>query len=353
MEKLLQTTENKAETADYARGLFVCEKPGHEFASVGSSGVLVSLIATQGFAMLFLIPVVGFFVLRNNLRASTLIAGMGAVVLGLPILIGGLWLLRRVSSSQSEYKGGGYLKNETDSRFRVRAVIPKRRQSARVMRWAEAAVHGEVRDESERVIGADELEYVRGGFDPIIVRPWFGYKRGKRFWWTAVIMGLVSAGSLLQMLSLLMGGWGGVLKASGFMGYALTGAGMVGGLVCAELIWPVYMRLVPGRLDLFRYGFLGSGEAEVETHDLKAQGVCVDFGTYTLALEPVRAVGEPLPELVQSKRWPHGQALPADYQPRYVCLALVPGRREIAQRVIQAARTDEATPVVNERELVE
>lgn len=345
----MQTTENKAETPDYARGLFVCEKPGHEFASVGSSGVLVSLVATQGFAMLFMVPVVVYFVMRNLLGTSTLLAGIVAGVLGSLIMSFGMLVLLRVSAAG--YKQGTYLKNETDSRYRVRAVIPRKRQTARILRWAEVAVHGEVLDGSDKVVEASELEYVRGGFDPIVVRPWFGLKRDKRFWWTVAVLGLLSAAGLLQLLSLVMGGWSGLLKSSGMMGYALTGAGMVGGLVGAELIWPVYLRLVPGRLDIFRYGFLGSGDADVETHDLRAQGVCVDFGTYTVSMEPARPVGEPLPKLVQARRWPHGQVLPEDYQPRYVCIALVPGRREIAQRVIQAARTDEATPRVSETEL--
>ena len=135
------------------------------------------------------------------------------------------------------------------------------------------------------------------------------------------------------------------------MGYALTGAGIVGGLMCAEFVWPVYLRLVPGRIDIFRYGFLGSGEPEVETHDLKKQGVCMDFGSYTMVLEPEREVGEPLPALVKAKKWPHGQVLPDDYQPRYVSVALVVGRREIAERVIQAARTAEETPPVSETSL--
>ncbi len=328
----------------------MCAKPGHEFASVGSSGVLVSLIATQGFAMLFLIPVVGFFALRNLAGASALVAGIGAGVLGLPILVGGIWLLRRVSAAG--YKQGSYLTDETDSRFRVRAVIPKRRQTTRLMRWAELAVRGEAREESGTLVDAASLGSVRGGFDPIIVRPWFGCMRGRGYWATAVVMGFASAGLLLGLLSLLLGGWGGVFRATGFMGYALTGAGMVGGLVSAELIWPVYLRIVPGRLDIFRYGFLGSGKPEVETHDLKAQGVCMDFGTYTMALEPERPIGERLPKLERGKRWPYGQVLPSDFQPRYLCLAMVVGRLEIAQRVIQAARTDEATPLVSETELM-
>lgn len=335
------------EQPDFDRGLFVSDKVGHEFAAVGSSGVLVSLVMTHGFAMLFLIPVAAYFTLRNLAGASAWIAWLGSGLLGAAVMLVGFMLLRGLN--QSNYKGGGFFRSESDSRYRVRAVIPPKRRSARVMRWVEACVHAEVLEVEP--VRADELEMVRGGFDPIVVRPWFGIKRGRAFWWTAVVCGLVCAAGLLQMMSMLMGGWGALVKNTGFMSYAVTGAGMVSGLVCAELIWPVYLRLVPGRLDLFRYGFLGSGEPEVETHDLRTQGVCMDFGSYTLAMEPQRPVGEPLPALVKGKRWPYGQTLPDGYMPRYVCVAMVVGRRELAQRVIQAARTDEATPVVSEREL--
>lgn len=43
--------------------------------------------------------------------------------------------------------------------------------------------------------------------------------------------------------------------------------------------------------------------------------------------------------------------MPEAYRPKYVSLALVIGRREIAVRVIQAARTSEPTPPVSETEL--
>ncbi len=336
-----------AETVDFDRGLFVCEKPGAEFASAGSSAGIVPFVMTQGFATLFLIPVVAFFMLRNVAGVSAWGAGLFAGILGAVVIGAGIVVL--VGANRSAYKGGTFVKNQTDSRFRVRAVIPKKRQTTRVMRWAEAAIRAEVREHEP--VSRNDLESVLGGFDPIIVRPWFGVQRGRKFWWTAVVCGFVCAGLLLGGLTLIMGGWSGVMQNSGFLGYAMTGAGMVSGVVCAELIWPVYLRLVPGRLDLFSYGFLGSGTPEVETHDLKGEGVCVDFGSYTMAMEPARPVGEPLPGLVQSKRWPHGQTLPEGHLPRYMCVALVVGRRELAQRVIQAARTDEATPAVSETEL--
>lgn len=340
-------SETTPESHDFARGLFVCEKPGAEFASAGSAAGIVPFVMTQGFATLFLIPVIVFFSLRNVAGVSMLAAGLFAGFVGALVIGGGIVVL--VRANQSAYKGGAFVKNQTDSRFRVRAVIPKKRQTTRLMRWAETAIHAEVREHEP--VSRDDLESVLGGFDPIIVRPWFGVQRDKKFWWTAVLCGFACAALMLGGLTLIMGGWSGVVQNSGFLGYAMTGAGMVSGVVCAELIWPVYVRLVPGRLDLFSYGFLGSGEALVETHDLKRQGVCVDFGSYTIALEPERPIGEPLPAMVRAKKWPHGQTMPEDYRPKYVSMALVLGRREIAERVIQAARTGEPTPPVNETEL--
>ena len=138
-----------------------------------------------------------------------------------------------------------------------------------------------------------------------------------------------------------------------FLGYPAMGLIMVGGIVAAELMWPVYVRLVPGQLDVFRYGFLGSGKPVVESFDLRKVGVCVDFGGYVIGIEPERAVGEPMPELVQKKRWPNGQAFPEGYQPMYFIVGLLRSRREFAQRLVQAARTDGPTPPVSMERLGE
>ena len=92
-------------------------------------------------------------------------------------------------------------------------------------------------------------------------------------------------------------------------------------------------------------------DAVVEAHDLKREGVCMDFGTYMVALEPEREIGTPLPELTTAGKWPHNRMLPDKYRPKYLSVALVPGRREFAQRVIQAARTEEETPPVGETSL--
>jgi hypothetical protein len=112
----------------------------------------------------------------------------------------------------------------------------------------------------------------------------------------------------------------------------------------AEFLWPVYLRLAPGRLDLFRYGALGRGDPRVTSYDLRRVGVCVNFAQCTIAIEPPREPGVPAPALVLAKKWPHFQQHPPGSVPDYLCVALCPGRTEFCQRLIQAARTDEPTP---------
>jgi len=71
-----KNTEKTDENHDFERGLFVCEKPGHEFVGAGAAGTTIGLIGTQVFAMMFLVPVLGFFVLRNLFGVSGLAAGI-------------------------------------------------------------------------------------------------------------------------------------------------------------------------------------------------------------------------------------------------------------------------------------
>lgn len=344
-----QNPANKEENADFARGLFVCERIGIEFASAGSSGIMIPLIATQAFATMFFVPILGFFVLRNVFGVVPWVAGVLAGALSIVIVAIGLRLLMRVNMGQS--KRGAILKNESDSRYRVRAIVPKKRQHSKLVDWASLASGG--RSEGSGDWSEDDLKMVRGGFEPVIVRPWFGIKRSRAYWWTFALMSVVVGLSAVYMLTFVFGGWKGLMQSFGLMGYALTGLAMVGGLACSELIWPVYVRLVPGQLDIFRYGFLGSGEAKVERFDLRKAGVCANFGGYVIAIEPEREVGTALPSLVASKRWPHAMVFPDSYQPMYFSVGAVPTRREFTQRLIQAARTDEPTPPVSMERLGE
>lgn len=328
---------------DYARGLYVCSKPGIEFVGAGSAGLAIGLLGTQAFASLFIVPVLGFFILRNWFGTATWLAGVIAGIITVIVVLAGIFLLLRINKANR--KQGSFFANESDSRYRVRAVIPEKRHDTRLGRWVQLATEGAVGD--DEAVREDELTMIRGGFEPIIVRPWFGVKRHAHYWWAVVLLSIAFGAIILYALTFLLGGWGGLLHSVGFMGYALTGLMSLGGALIAETLWPVYIRLVPGQLDIFRFGFLGSGDPKVERFDLHKVGVCVDFGGYLVALEPERPAGEALPNLVQSKRWPNGQTFPEGFKPTYFAVSLLPSRRLFAQRLIQAARTDEPTPPVS------
>jgi predicted phage tail protein len=344
-----ENAQQTDEKPDFGRGLYVCEKPGHEFVGSGSAGMASGLLGTQVFAMMFLVPVLGFYVLRNLLGVSSVVAGIIAGLVSVAVVLVGLVFLMKLN--RVNRKQGTYLKNESDSRYRVRVVIPKKKQESVILKWAQLAVEGGVGDEEK--VSEDELEMIRGGFEPMIVKPWFGINRDRKYWWTFVVMSIVVGASFLYGLTFLFGSWRDLMQSLGFLGYATMGLSMVGGVVSAEFIWPIYIRLVPGQLDIFRFGILGSGTPSVDSFDLREVGVCVDFGGYIISLEPARELGEALPALVQSKRWPNGKAFPEDYQPMYFSAAMVRSRRAFAQRLVQAARTDEPTPPVSMERLGE
>ncbi len=336
-------TEKTENPPDFARGLYVCEKPGIEFVGAKTAGAGIGLIGAQLFMMILLVPLIGFFVLRNLMGVPVSVAGMIAGVVGVGVMLAGSVCLLRINSLRGKH--GMHFTNVSDSRYRVRVVIPKRRQTGALLRWVELAIEGTAKD--PHVVSEEALDMVRGGFEPMIVRSWFGLARDRAYWWTFGVMSLVVGVVFVYGLTLLFGGWNGLLGVISFFGYPTVGLAMVGGVVAAELMWPVYVRLVPGQLDIFRYGFLGSGKPRVESFDLHKVGLCVDFGGYTIAIEPERPVGEPLPGLVQSKRWPYGQAFPEGSKPMYFIAIAVPNRHIFAQRLVQAARTDEPTPRVS------
>ncbi|MCA9303230.1 MAG: hypothetical protein KC996_03820 [Phycisphaerales bacterium] len=335
---------------DFARGLYLSEKMGHEFSAVGKSSMLAQTILSQGFAILFIIPIALFYGIRNLLGGSILLAGLAAGVVGATLIILGIIAMARVRGGNNP---GTSLKAATDSRYRIRAIIPKRRQNQGFRQWAEVTLHVKPKEPEEiQQLDVDDLDAERGGFEPIIVRPWFGIERRKRFWYATLVCGLIGVSILLFLMQFVFGGWSAMMKSGGFMTYAAFGFAMVSGAIGAELIYPVYIRIVPGRLDIFRYGFLGSGKPEVQTYDLRTIGLCVDFGTFTVALERPRPPGEPLPEFVASKRWPYAKIHPDGHTPDYFTLALSPGRMEHCQKLIQAARTTEPTPDLPDDELL-
>lgn len=331
---------------DFATDLFIADRPGSEFASLARARIIA-----PGVAGLLFMPVVGLTVLAYAVAVGPL--GLpslpAAVALG-AVCVGALTVLyahfiRLAPDKASAWSP--FSPQSTDTRYRVRAVIPKSRRTGALGRWALRATG--LREEAFPDPDA-QLNPERGGFEPVIVRPWLGVTRARNYritvWTTAAILSVLflvfarfSLGSIATSLS--------GLRAWGVI--ALIAAGSLG---VGELFFPVFLRLAPGRLDVFRFGFLGRGRPEVTSYDLRAAGVCVNFQTATVALEPPRPPGEATPKLVLSKKWPHFQEHQPGHRPDYLSVALCPGRTEFCQRVIQAARTTEPTPPLPEDDLL-
>lgn len=319
------------------------EKPGSEFASIRHARILAPALA----GMMPMVVIGGAFllylVLAHTVGVPRVAAAVVSVLAGAAVFLPVVGHARRIghNSAYSPF----YANRATGGHARIRVVIPRRRQSDRLGRWALAAAGLE----DERFPGSEELLPVSGGFEPVIVRPWLGVSRGRGYWTTALGVGLCAAAVLVgfavvrgslahQFTTLHIWGYGGLILGAAF------GA--------AEFCFPAYLRLAPGRLDLFRYRFLGRGAPEVTSHDLRKAGLCINFGPALIAVEPPRAPGTPPPSLVLSKKWPHFQEHPPGHAPTYYCVALCRQRTEFCQRLVQAARADGPTPPLPEDRLV-
>ena len=324
---------------DFRNALFIAERPGGEFASLRHA----RLWAPAAGGMLFM-PVIGFAAILHlalvHLGAPPAISAMICTALAFVAL---LQLLPRVGQLSGAGGGGGpwqpfHLQSNTDTRYRVRAVIPRHRRTPRLGRWAMLATGAEPETMPE---DPAELDAVRGGFEPIIVRPWLGAPRSRAYRNVSILAGCAVAGAIVVWVITTGSAIAqfGTLRMWGWMGLIVLGA--VG---TAEFCFPAYLRLSPGRLDLFEYPFLGAGKPRVTTHDLRTAGICVDFGSATLAIEPPRPPGEPAAPLRLGRKWPHFQEHAPEAMPTYYSVALCPGRTAFCQRLIQAARTEEPTP---------
>lgn len=98
------------------------------------------------------------------------------------------------------------------------------------------------------------------------------------------------------------------------------------GSLLAALLWPTYVRVVPGVLDVFRYGPLGVGAPRVERYDLRSARVLVRADMGVRVEDPTRS-DAPVVYL-------HAKLLRVD-------------ARELAATVIAAARTRLPTPPVS------
>jgi len=76
----------------------------------------------------------------------------------------------------------------------------------------------------------------------------------------------------------------GLIHPSIYFNYAIGLAAATIGGVSTAFVWPTYLRVVPGRLDVLRAGILGRGVRAAERHDLRSSAVLVDLGLRCLFL---------------------------------------------------------------------
>lgn len=95
-------------------------------------------------------------------------------------------------------------------------------------------------------------------------------------------------------------------------------------------MWPVYLRIAPGRLDVFKYGFLGRGAPRVKKFDVRVDRVMLDVRSNT-----IRVVGAD------------------EKQSSIINLGMLcPQKVEIARAVIEAAISEHPTPPLPDDALV-
>ncbi len=98
--------------------------------------------------------------------------------------------------------------------------------------------------------------------------------------------------------------------------------------VLTSLSWPTYFRVVPGRLDVIAYGFLGIGRPRVMRLDLRSSRLLVDANHDRVLIDTP------------------GRALLA------VMTAGIPDRLDFARSVLEAARCRQPPPALPDDELV-
>lgn len=318
---------------DFVRTLHIAHRSSKEFESLSRSGISAPVVVAMSFVPIVCLGIITHLALVRTFGVPIAISLPVCAALTLGTLMLAFAHLIRPGEQWEDF----FNQTRTDSRYRVRAVIPKNRRTRRLTEWALQITGRTPRPMPE---STSDLNADPGGFEPVILRPWLGIGRSRAYWTTAALL----ATSTLAGLAFMHwhhGTFASMLTSVRIWAYAGLIAGVaLGG---AELLFPVYLRLSPGRLEVLRYPPFGRTPS-VTTYDLRAVGLCVDFSTAIAAVEPPRPPGTPVPPLVLSDRWPYHAQHPPEHRPFYVCVALCLERSEFCQRLVQAALAQTHAP---------
>lgn len=318
---------------DFDRAVHIADRPGKEFESLRGSGISAHTVVAMSFMPIVCLGVVVHLTLTRSFGLPFAVSLLFCTALTAAALALAFAHVLRPGDAWEDFAS----QTRTDTRYRVRAVIPRNRRTRRLAGWAHR-ITGRV--PSALPGDASELDSELGGFEPVIVRPWLGVARPRAHWNAAGVLAALTL-SGLAFMHWHDGTFGAMFSTPRIWAYAgVTGAVALGG---AELLFPVYLRLCPGRLEVLRYPPFGGAPA-VTTFDLRAVGLCVDFDTAMVAIEPPRPPGTPVPPTVLSDRWPYHPRHPDGHRPFYVCVALCPERSEFCRRLVQAALTETPAP---------
>ncbi len=96
------------------------------------------------------------------------------------------------------------------------------------------------------------------------------------------------------------------IQLRGNMGISLIGPWDYWAIMCLMTLpfmwtWPTYLRVSPGRLDVVRYGLMGSGTPHVQRIDLRAARVLVNLRAMTVIVQPAESAERTL--VVQINQW--------------------------------------------------
>ncbi|MFA6045031.1 MAG: hypothetical protein WC718_08610 [Phycisphaerales bacterium] len=206
-------------------------------------------------------------------RAGPIPGAITGVLLASLVIPGIVWMKRR-SAPKAPKEAKALMAPATDERFRLRLISTSR------LAWA-------LRDLSNQPFEPQvfAIPFSVPARRWVVVTVWLLASAGLYFgWWW--LRGKLGAGLVMP------GGPPQAWEVWGVMAVAATPFGWA---------WPAYLRVSPGRIDVFRYPLLGAGKPTIKTFDVRhAKVTCQGFGEHGyIMIEPP---GEPAAS-IQLSRW--------------------------------------------------